>query len=257
MVNQNVKLDAKTKELEKELSKLSIELKGTVEGALSIEEEISVAENTIKQYEKTYEAFKCDEKMDYKACLESNKDVLPPDTAFYRPVVSGYISSGYGPRTYKLNGKWKSDFHYGLDFATSHGSKIYAVAAGRVVAIVNAKALYSQNKKKICGGTKVYIIHTVNGKKYTSTYMHMASYSVKVGDVVTKDTVIGKVGGSPSIEYWDNCSTGAHAHLMMSTGHYTIDYTSSSTLTSRSFDPHEVVNAPKEGGSFKNRTTKY
>ncbi len=258
---KNAELENKRKEMEKQISKLTTELQGTMEGALSIEEEIDVLKTQIQIDEKLYKEYECEETMEKKACeeayakkmAEKYKDTLPPGTPFYRPVTSGYISSEYGPRGYLYPG----EVHYGLDFATSHGSNVYAVSDGKVVAVIDdAKQRYDKNKKYICGGNKVYIIHTVDGKNYTSTYMHLASVKVKVGDIVTRETVIGLVGGSPSIEYWDNCSSGSHVHLMMSYGHYLSDMTNP---ISNSFNPRKVVNAPPLGSNhrFSNRYTKY
>ena len=258
--NKTIELDNMTKELEKKMKELRVELKETMEGALSVEEEIQVLKDTIKQREKTYEAYKCEETLEYKACLaKAPQNELPVGTAFFRPVVSGRISSNYGYRSFTLNGKPYSDFHYGLDFATSHGSTVYSIANGRVVATINAKSIYDNDKKKkkICGGNKVYIVHTINGKDYTSAYYHLATINVKVGEIVTYDTKIGTVGGSPGIEYWDNCSTGSHVHLQMGKGHYLTDYYTYSGFVSHRMNPREVVNAPALGGSFSDRKRKY
>ena len=246
--NKVVELNSKTKELEKTLASLKVDLSKTVEGAVDIETELKTIRKNLENYEKTYKEFKCDESEDYQACLARHPDQLPPDTAFFRPVISGRVSSNYGMRTYWLNGQKLTEGHAGIDFAVPHNTNVYSVAAGRVVAIYN---------KLSCGGNQVYIAHTVNGKKYTSGYMHLASIKVKVGDVVTSDTVIGKSGGVPSIETWDHCSTGGHVHLQMATGHYMIDYLSWSGYSSRTFNPRNVVNAPALGKSFTSRTRKY
>ena len=57
------------------------------------------------------------------------------------------------------------------------------------------------------------VIATINGVNYTSVYMHLRKLYVSKGDVVSKDTQIGLMGGNPSTEYWDSCSTGQHLHL--------------------------------------------
>ncbi len=258
--NKIVELNKKSKELERNIVELQNVLSETMDGAISIEEEIASVEKIIKSYEKYYIEYKCDETEEYSACMaKAPSNQLPPGTAFYRPVVSGTVSSNFGPRSFMLNGKPYSDFHYGLDFATSHGSKIYSVANGKVVYIQNAKASYDKNKEKVCGGNKIYITHTVNGKNYTSAYFHVASINVKVGDIVTYDTVVATVGGVPSIEYWESprCSTGAHVHLQLATGHYLSDYMFYSNFTAKSFNPRNVLNAPAEGKRFTDRKTKY
>lgn len=260
--NKQIELEKKTKELENKIIELQDVLADTLDGAMSIEDEIKDVEKILKEYESRYKEYKCEETEDYKSCMaKAPSNQLPPGTAFYRPVVSGTLSSNFGPRSFMLNGKPYSDFHQGLDFATSHGSKIYSVANGKVVYIQNAKNTYDndKNKKKICGGNKIYIAHTVNGKKYTSGYFHVGNINVKVGDVVTYDTVIATVGGVPWIEYWENprCSTGAHVHLQLATGHYMSDYLFYSNFAARSFNPREVLNAPAEGKRFADRKTKY
>jgi Membrane-bound metallopeptidase len=244
-----VELNAKTKELEKKVSELQVELKDNIKGALSIEDEIKLIKQTLKSYIELYETYKCEEDLEHSACLAKvPANVLPPGTAFYRPVVTGRVSSNYGSRTYTLGGKVTTDFHYGLDFSSSHGNNVYAVANGRVVAIVNRSS---------CGGNMVYIAHTVNNKNYTSSYYHLASIKVKTGDIVTYNSVIGTVGGNPSIETWDRCSTGSHVHLQLATGHYMSDYFTYSGFVSKTFNPRNVLNAPPLGGTVTNRTTKY
>ena len=254
--NKIVQLDKKTLELEGTVSDLQIELKAGMEGAMDIEDEIELISKKIKEYEILYEEFDCDADMEYKKCL-AKSNTLPAGTAFYRPVVSGRVSSNWGKRSFILNGKPYSDFHYGIDFSASHGSKVYSAANGKVVATIDAKASYKKNGKKVCGGSKIYVVHNINGKEYTTAYYHLASIKVKVGQAVTYDTVIGTVGGSPSIEYWDNCSTGSHLHFQIATGHYLSDYMTYSGFTSKSFNPRKVLNAPALGSSFNNRKTKY
>ena len=51
--------------------------------------------------------------------------------------------------------------------------------------------------------------------------MHLRKVFVKKGDHVDKNTVIAYMGGSPSIETWDTCSTGQHLHLAISKSNYT------------------------------------
>lgn len=103
----------------------------------------------------------------------------------------------------------------------------------------------------------VYINHMINGKRYTSAYYHLASYNVKVGDVVNYNTVIGKMGGNPAYETWDRCSTGSHVHFSLSTGNWGTTYKSYSGFIARNFNPRNVVNMPALGKTFNSRTRKY
>ena len=82
-----------------------------------------------------------------------------------------------------------------------------------------------------------------NGKTYTSVYMHLYQIKVSKGDTVTKDTVVGIMGGG-STTPWDYCSTGPHSHLGLATGLYGIDYNSSS-LKSHYINPTSMINFPK------------
>ena len=77
--------------------------------------------------------------------------------------------------------------------------------------------------------------------------MHLQSIQVKLGDVVYKETVIGKSGGGSSTYAWERCSTGPHLHFGMSKGHYST-YTK---WVSNSFNPRKKVYFPN--GWFSTR----
>ena len=125
---------------------------------------------------------------------------------------------------------------------------IYASAAGVVISIV---------KRSSCGGNQIYLHHNINGKTYTTVYMHLREVMVEIGDVVTKDTQIATMGGNAKKEYWDKCSTGAHLHFMVANGLYLKDYSSYSTLVSKTVNPRTMVNFPSGGNYFYNRSTQY
>jgi len=238
---KTVALNEKQKELEKQISVYETELQGVVEGAIGIKEELEMLEEFVRVYEKA--GCKLDE--DITSC-GSNK--LPPGTAFFRPIVSGSVSSNYGYRTYYINGKQKSEFHYGMDFSVPHGTPVYSSANGQVVAIW---------EKYRCGGNMVWIAHNINGTKYTTAYYHLSSINVSVGQAVTYNTVIGYSGGNPRIETWDKCTTGAHLHFQLATGAYMIDYKTYSAFQARSINPRNVVNIPDYRVYFSSRDRKY
>ena len=100
--------------------------------------------------------------------------------------------------------------------------------------------------KTSCGGTIVYIHHLINGKPYTSQYAHLLSANVKVGDKVSNLTIIGRIGGGSGTP-WDSCSTGAHLHYGVSTGHYlgggSYGYSSWNTFLSRTIQPPSFTNS--------------
>lgn len=236
---KKISLNKKQVSLEKELESLNRQLDSIVEENMSIDDEIKVLEDYIYTYQNQY---KCGLDDDIDECT---REKLPIGTAFYRPVISGRISAHFG---------WYSPFgsstwHYGTDFAgTGHGADVYSIANGKVAAIV---------RKAKCGGNMLYIQHVVNGQKYTSGYFHLATIKVSVGDKVTYDTVVGTVGGSPSVETWDKCSTGTHLHLQIAYGLYLEDYYSYSGFQSKSIDPRLVLNLPQKGVKFNNRLIKY
>lgn len=241
LADKKKELNSKEVELESYIEEQQDKLESAMDGALSIEDEIAALKKTIDLYENTYKC-KLDETIDQ--CLA---DKLPAGSTLYRPVVSGYISSNYGPRSYKLHGRMVSDFHYGVDFAGKHGEAIYSASAGKVAAIF---------KRRSCGGNMVYINHIINGKKYSTAYYHLATVNVSVGQNVTHQTVIGTRGGT-SAEYWDGCSTGSHLHFSVSTGNWGSDYNSYKGYISRNINPRKVVNAPALGVRFDNRYKKY
>ncbi len=229
--------------LQQEVEKLGAQSVQLDADAVDIKDSIATQKEIIHMYEHDKG---CKDDEDIRSC---GSDKLPPDTAFWRPLNYGWISSNYGYRTYWINGGWTSDFHSGVDQATEGGSPIYATANGTVASIT----WYSS-----CGGNYVFIHHLVNGEYYTSLYMHMRDIYVNVGDTVTKNTVIGTVGGNPYVEYWDSCSTGSHLHFTMFRGRVGVDYYSwGGEYYANRFDPRLVVNFPALETSYYDRTTRY
>ena len=128
---------------------------------------------------------------------EKDEDVM-------KPLDKITITSGYtGPhkwREYKYNGKIVKDHHYGVDLIG--GTKIYAVADGKVVKVVN---------KGSKGGVMCLI--RIKHKDYQSAYYHIESGSarVKEGQYVKKGDYIAKVGNTGK-------ATGKHLHFQIDKG---------------------------------------
>lgn len=113
---------------------------------------------------------------------------------------SSYVSSDYGPRTITLNGEKVSKKHNGIDLTS--GTTIVPIAPGKVTAV---KTDIKGTTKSSSTGNYVAINH---GDNLVSYYYHMkyGSIPVKVGDEVSKDTVIGEKGATGNV-------TGPHLHL--------------------------------------------
>ena len=250
LTNKEKELKNKQVELSKELAKVKADLSKIYDIFVDLEESIKVQESTVKLYE---EDLKCGLDEDTDACLErvlrENLEAALKSAIFTRPLTSGYISSNYGNRCFWLNGVWTCDFHTGIDIAAPLGTPIYSTSVGVVTAIT---------PRYHCGGNMVFIHHWIDGKTYTSLYMHMYQVNVKVGDVVSGNTVIGTVGGDPGVTWWDSCSTGSHLHFTLLNGLVGDDYVAwSSGFYASLIDPRTRVNFPAYGSSFYNRTSKY
>ncbi len=154
-------------ELSKVLAERGFGLKEYIVKALSNKDEI------YKRYEKSVEKM-----TDGK----DNNIKLP---------VYGNITSRFGVRKHPVFGGYH--FHKGIDIAVPEGTDIYPIKGGKVV--------HSSFDKGY--GYNVIIEHE-NGIK--TRYAHNMVNLVKVGDVVDKNTVIGKVGST-------GITTGPHLHF--------------------------------------------
>lgn len=162
---------------------------------------------------------------------------VPYNAGWLKPLNKGKITSTIGTR-------WGS-YHNALDIGgNAEGTPIYAAAAGTVSGFV---------PKYKCGGNMLYINVTVGGVKYTTYYYHLLKVNVKVGDVVTQNTIIGTVGGySTSTTHggYDSCTTGAHLHFGVAKGYYSGSINKANVITPPGF-PNTT------GYQFKSRTDYY
>lgn len=237
MEKKEVELKQKQIQLGKDLESLREELNHLTDVSFSIADEIKMQKEVIQLY--IDRGCKLDQEI-----TTCGRETLPIGTMFYRPLGSGYVTSEFGPRSF--------DIHYGTDFSHSkkHDIPVYSIGTGLVISVWHRHA---------CGGNIVFIQHKLlNGKTYTSQYAHLRTINVKKGDQVTKDTVVGIMGGDPAIETFDHCSTGTHAHVQISYGLYMTDYSSWSQLIARSFNLRTVVNIPRGTHNwFYDRISKY
>lgn len=106
------------------------------------------------------------------------------------------ITSTYGYRC--LRGRCK--VHEGIDISgTGYGSPIYAIGDGVVTQVFPA----CTNCNKWSNGNYIVIDH---GNNFYSAYLHLAGFTVKQGQKVSKGDQIGKMGSS-------GYTTGTHLHL--------------------------------------------
>ncbi len=231
-------LDKKKEELRKLnqevlaiVSKLGSKKTTYIEEAESYDDQISTLTKRIDDYKKY-----CDDDEDLSKCYG---DVPVEFSGFSKPLKSGCVTDEFGMRYHPTQHYWK--LHTGIDLGGNReGTPVYAPAAGRVV---------KKSLKNSCGGNMLYINHIINGKYYTTQYMHLLKFNVKVGDVVERGDVIAYVGGGTTT--YDSCSTGAHLHFTVATGHYygtgANSYTSYSKYLDKLINPREVLTFPNYG----------
>ena len=99
--------------------------------------------------------------------------------------------SRYGMRIHPLTGKRK--MHYGVDYRVPTGTKVHAVAEGKV----------EVSSYDSISGNKIAIRHADGS---TSWYLHLNTRSVKKGQQVKTREVIGTSGATGRVE-------GPHLHF--------------------------------------------
>ncbi len=218
-------LNTKQQELAVLEARLNQEIETLQEGMLSKDEEYKTTISLINNLK----AHGCSGNQTLTQC-QNEKDKNRPNGIVvtgrtYMPIIEGRVTSDYGQRS--------SDFHTGVDFSNSvHGDAVYPVAAGEVINITYPK--YSG----ACGNHIVYVYHT--GLGFTTSYWHMTSVNVSVGQGVNPDTKLGSMGGLKSE---DSCSAGTHVHVNAFRG---IHYNNSGRE-----NPHNyITNIPGKGVRF-------
>lgn len=116
------------------------------------------------------------------------KIVVPTKPTWRLPTERGYIT------------QYESYGHIALDITSSRGTneRIYPVADGTISSIY----------QDIYGAKIVTVSHYINGKYYTSQYVHLSWYAadIYVGKKVTTDDCLGGMGAT-------GIATGIHLHL--------------------------------------------
>ncbi|MEI8400557.1 MAG: peptidoglycan DD-metalloendopeptidase family protein [Alcaligenaceae bacterium] len=124
-----------------------------------------------------------------------------PSNILFDPPVKGPLSSPFGLKRF-FNGEPRAP-HSGLDFAVPTGTPVAAPATGKVILTGD----YFFN------GNTVFLDH---GQGLISMYCHLSVIDVKVGDILTRGQVLGKVGATGRV-------TGAHLHWNVSLNDARVD----------------------------------
>lgn len=225
-------------EKEKSLQSLQDELRGKLivlqlEAANLSDEEDSIekdieASKAIIQF---YIDSGCDLDDDISTCASEQ---LPYGTRFWRPLESGYMqSTWYSDYEWEEGGSCRS--HAGVDISAPAWTPVYSAAEGKVVF-----ADYSSDGY----GNKVVVNHYINGQNYTTLYGHLIAVNANVGDIVTKDSVIGYVGSTGN-------SYGNHLHFNLCIG------INSCVSRWQTTDPGAYINFPANHTSYYDRTSYY
>ncbi|MEA5154105.1 M23 family metallopeptidase [Raineyella sp.] len=113
------------------------------------------------------------------------------------PIPGAPITSSYGMRVHPITGVYK--LHDGTDFGAGCGTPIRAAASGRV----------TQRYYNAGYGNRLFLDHgSLNGTRTVTSYNHLSSYAVSVGQWVNQGQVIGYVGST-------GYATGCHLHFMV------------------------------------------
>lgn len=231
---KNIKLEKERTELTSKLNTLQYSLDSYLVEGTSIEDDIKDLQKQIKAYEDKG----CSRYQDVSTCTASINA-----TGWTFPMAKGCVTSEYTGSDHRTD--WSGGgSHYGIDLScVNEGTNVYPAADGVV-----ARMVY----KSSCGGNMIYLNHVVNGKNYTTVYMHLLGFSsdVYVGKVVTTKSVIAYMGGGSTATSrggYDRCTSGAHLHFGIADGHSAFNF------NSYAFNPREIFAFPKliySGGGY-------
>jgi len=216
---RNIELENRIQTLRGRIDALGRERARLLDVGEDINAQIRNQQNLIEWYSRF-----CSEDQQFRDCVP-----VLESAGWMRPLVNAFVSSDFGWRVHPIHGDRR--FHNGVDLGAAEGTSVFAPANGRVAAVT---------VRSSCGGNRVYIHHIVGGRAFTTDHTHLLDFTVKVGDIVTANTIIGRVGGRSTATRnggYDACTTGAHLHYGKATGHYLIDYSSLSTYAARGIKP--------------------
>lgn len=233
--NKKSNLEMQSKELTAKMAVLRANLKDYKEEGTTIEEDIKDMKKKIKELQD----IGCKDHENIASC--GRDGAMVNATGWSYPLSWGCVTSEYVGFGNRLDWSGSVSGHHGIDLdCVSEGTTVYAAAAGKVARIV---------ERSSCGGNMVWVYHNVNGKPYTTVYMHLLYISVKNGQTVTSSTKIGGVGGG-STQSYDNCTGGKHLHFGIAYGHNAYNF------NNYSFNPRNIYKFPAliySGGGYFNR----
>ena len=231
---KKVQLEKERTQLTSNLTTLQSSLDNYLVEGTDIKKDIEDLEKQIKAYENKG----CSRYQDLSTCTASINA-----TGWSYPLRSGCVTSEYTGSDHRTD--WSGGgSHYGIDLScVSEGTNVYPAADGVVSRIVYRAS---------CGGNMVFVNHIVNGKLFTTVYMHLYSIAsgLRVDQVVTTNTVIGGVGGYSTASNrggYDKCTSGTHLHFGIADGHHAFSF------NSYAFNPREIFAFPKliySGGGY-------
>ena len=220
---KKVKLEKQSGELTTKIEILRLNLEGYREEGTTVAEDIKDMKDKIEEYED----IGCKDNEDISTCGKNNGMVNAKGWSY--PLAWGCVTSEYVGFGERLDWSGPAKGHHGIDLScVSEGTTVYAAAAGVVARIV---------ERSSCGGNMVWVYHNINGRQYTTVYMHLLYISVKNGQTVTSQTKIGGMGGGSTKSY-DKCTGGQHLHFGVAYGHNAYNF------NNNSFNPRNVYNFP-------------
>ncbi|MGE7218085.1 murein hydrolase activator EnvC family protein [Priestia koreensis] len=150
--------------------------------------------------------------------VEKVEEAPAPSAPTPATSAGNFTSPAAGPVTSEFGGRWGTH-HDGVDIGKRASEvPIVAAADGQVV-----RAYHSSSY-----GNCVFIVHSINGKMYTTVYAHMEKYLVSVGQSVSKGQQIGYMGSTGH-------STGPHLHFELHEGPWNMS-------KSNAVDPRRYIN---------------
>lgn len=118
------------------------------------------------------------------------RQALASATPSIWPIVSGWLTSGFGPRADPMTGEGEN--HSGIDISADRGTPVRATADGTV-----QFAGYNGGY-----GNSILVDH---GFGISTRYGHLSGYAISVGQTVKRGQVLGYVGSTGH-------TTGPHLH---------------------------------------------